>query len=621
MKTRLWLILLALVSGHAIGATTATVSPGDWALYAGTSISSRGYATEAACVDAAKALGVARSYTCRTSTGVVVSVTVDPPPPPPPPAVAATLTASPQTVASGGASSLTWSSTGATSCTLSAAGQSQAVPTAGSVSTGPLTQTVTVTLTCGSASDAETITVASAPPPPPADSDGDGVPDSSDACPTVAASTSDGCPVAPPPPPPPPGPVDPIPTGARYASPTGSGSACSDAAPCSFDTALSVAGVVVLKDGVYPGVGWNGSAEPRRILSGSTVRAQNAGGAVINGVWIGRSTRKDSGITVRDVRIEGGATLYNTQRVTLKNVGVHGPLDVGTNDHANGNTDNLIEDVWVWASGQRIIAINYRADRNVWRRVIVRGDGCGTAACAGSGNPNVGVTIYDSADVSFQNVIVLDRVLASGDSPYADFACAQHTPNQYLWGRNEWLGVISLNAPDQALYCEPDQVIAGAQSARIVDSVFWNGYGLNLARQGRFAVDGVTITNKGGSDGVRVAPELSGSGTTVTRVTVGGSGRYAVNSAVAPSQCNVSGSWQSAYNQTSCASAGTAAATWTLPKRYGVDGSRFGDAGVNAAQGALLPWPNDARIRAEMCIGTSRGLCSSPSVTEYLRTR
>ena len=57
----------------------------------------------------------------------------------------------------------------------------------------------------------------------------------------------------------------------------------------------------------------------------------------------------------------------------------------------------------------------------------MRGDGCGTSGCSGSGNPNVGITIYDSADVSFQNVLVLDRVLSGSDSPYADFACAQHT--------------------------------------------------------------------------------------------------------------------------------------------------------------------------------------------------
>lgn len=50
------------------------------------------------------------------------------------------------------------------------------------------------------------------PPPPPADTDGDGVPDSTDACPNVAANTADGCPVVVPPPPPPP----PPPTGSAY---------------------------------------------------------------------------------------------------------------------------------------------------------------------------------------------------------------------------------------------------------------------------------------------------------------------------------------------------------------------------------------------------------------------
>ncbi len=99
------------------------------------------------------------------------------------------------------------------------------------------------------------------------------------------------------------------------------------------------------------------------------------------------------------------------------------------------------------------------------------------------------------------------------------------------------------------------------------------------------------------------------------------SGRYAVNSAVAPTDCNVSGSWQSAYNQTPCSPSGSAAPVWTLPQRYGIDGTRYGEAGVTAPQGALLPWPNDARIKAEMCADTTRGFCSAPSVSEYLRTR
>ena len=75
-------LLWLLAAPHVWAATAATVTPGDWALYGGTSILSRGYATEAACVEAAKARNETRTYTCRTSSGVAVTVTVDPPPPP-----------------------------------------------------------------------------------------------------------------------------------------------------------------------------------------------------------------------------------------------------------------------------------------------------------------------------------------------------------------------------------------------------------------------------------------------------------------------------------------------------------------------------------------------------------
>lgn len=387
---------------------------------------------------------------------------------------------------------------------------------------------------------------------------------------------------------------------------------------------------MILKDGSYPAIGWTGSTETVRIPSGTAsnptvIRAQNDGRAIVNGVWIGRSTRKDSNIRIEGVRVEGGVTLYNTQRVTLKRVGVHGPLSIGTNDHTQGNTDNLIEDVWVWATGQRIIAINYRADRNVWRRVIVRGDGCGTSGCSGSGNPNVGITIYDSSGVSFQNVLVMDRILGSTDSPYADFACAQHTAGQYLWGANEWLGILSLNAPDQSLYCEPDFVLPGVVSGSIRDAVLWNGGGLNLARQGQFAVERVWSRTRQG-DAFRVAPELAGTGSTLRNLVATGAGRYGINTAVGVAGANVNGSWsQGAYNQSGCASNCSSAMPTFSPLsyfvRYGVDGTRYGEAGFNASQNSsALPWPNEARIKAEMCSSTNRGFCAS-GVSEYITSQ
>lgn len=78
------LLSILLIPALSLAAVVATVTPGDWDLYRGTSIASS-HLSEAECIEAAKALGVARTYTCRTRTNVAVSIVADPPPPPPPP--------------------------------------------------------------------------------------------------------------------------------------------------------------------------------------------------------------------------------------------------------------------------------------------------------------------------------------------------------------------------------------------------------------------------------------------------------------------------------------------------------------------------------------------------------
>lgn len=77
------LALLALSSLAHAGTSVTTGAPA-WTLYRGTSIVQPrvDHATLDACADQAKALGVARSYTCRATAGVTVAITADPPPVP-----------------------------------------------------------------------------------------------------------------------------------------------------------------------------------------------------------------------------------------------------------------------------------------------------------------------------------------------------------------------------------------------------------------------------------------------------------------------------------------------------------------------------------------------------------
>lgn len=375
----------------------------------------------------------------------------------------------------------------------------------------------------------------------------------------------------------------------------------------------------------------------------TVVRAQHAGRVRISGtLFIGRKNRKDSNIRIEGISFEGGGDLYNSSHVTLKNCGFHGALSVGTNDHHDGNTDNLIEDVWVWASGARIIAINYRSHRNVWRRVVVRGDGCGTRACSGSGNPNVGFTVYDSHDVSVQNMLIVDRILAPTDSPYSDFAVAQHTADtRYYLGRNEWLGTISLNSPDIGYYMEPDVGQTLDPTIKISNAVAWNSAygGFNFARYATNNLIENLLAHSRAGDAIRVAPELGSLGGTLRNAIALGAGRYAINSAYVPSHVSTGGSSR-AFNQKDCRLGcyrGDVLSDGSLKHvtrievgsrlkgsgivgadigpsilfRYGMDGARFGDPGFNGLSNTpLWPWPNEARIRREMCVGNTRGFCT-----------
>ena len=462
--------------------------------------------------------------------------------------------------------------------------------------------------------------------------------------------------------------------GTWYLSPKGDDGASGKTAQAPFKTfktaflRMKAGDELVLLDGTYseaagtghisypgPGPGAGGKHSDQ-VPSGpdearpTVVRAQNPGNVRVEGaLFVGRSFRKDRNIVIDGLTFEGGGALYNTQHVTLRNCGFHGPLMVGTNDHDQGNERNLIEDVWVWASGQRIIAINYRALKNVWRRVVVRGDGCGRRECQGSGNPNVGITVYDSSDVSMQNIIVVDRILAPNDSPYADFAVAQHTPGAWLFGRNEWLGTISLKAPDQGYYFEPDETID--PTIRISNAIAWDspGSGFNLARAGtNIRLENLT-TRSIHYDGIRVASELTSG--QIANALVAGAGRYGINAALRSTHVNVHGA-KGAYNQSKCADgcfdkdprggkdpalrylvrieegsplkgAGVRGADIgaNVVLRYGREGTRFGDEGYNILTNApLWPWPNEARIKAEMCADerTRRGFCNAPSLTRYI---
>jgi hypothetical protein len=155
------LFLLPLLA-HA---GTYTLTHGTWDLFNGsTKVGS--YASETACADAAAALNVTKSYTCKTTTTVNVTATSTSAAP------TVSLTLNPTTVSYGQGSMRTWSSTNATSCSASSNPTGNWWGTQGTSGNGWVFPPVTVTyiLTCtgpgGSATAQATLTVNAQNPAP-----------------------------------------------------------------------------------------------------------------------------------------------------------------------------------------------------------------------------------------------------------------------------------------------------------------------------------------------------------------------------------------------------------------------------------------------------------------------
>ena len=423
---------------------------------------------------------------------------------------------------------------------------------------------------------------------------------------------------------------------------------------------------LILLDGTYSeaaGTGYisylgTNSAQPPSGTPGqmTVIRAKNPGNVKIFGeMFIGRSYRKDSYIKIQGITFEGGGTLYNTDHIYVKECGFHSETQsagsvfgIGTNDHEYGNNYNLIEDCWVWGK-ERLIAANYRSDNNVWRRVVVRGDGCNSASCTGSGNPNVGITIYDSKNVSYQNLIVVDRIL-DGGSPAADFATAQHTPEGHWFGPNEWLGCISLKSPEIGFSLECDHCNDNTWSVK--NCVAWgaNQVGLNSQNYGvqsepvrNIFLNHFTSGEALNHDGIRIRDIGSG---TVKNLIIYNSGRHGYNSnTIQPAYVDVYGSTDTDYRELSPSIGGLTTDPTNdgtppsllyltriedssaldnagdggdyganIVKRYGIDGTTYDETGYNTLTGVdLWPWPNEDRIKKEMCtdMGETRGFCNT----------
>jgi len=424
---------------------------------------------------------------------------------------------------------------------------------------------------------------------------------------------------------------DSVPAGINqyYISPNGDdGGSCSAAAPCkTFEEAvgkLAPGDELVLKDGYYSlsengtlnlfddngnGIPLSGQMPSGNMLNPTIVRAENPGQVSIEGgLRLGLTFDKVQYIFVCGLTFHGGGSIYNGDFIAIKNSGFEGGFGIGTIDHDQGNTYNLIEDVWLWGENIRSLGSTYRSHHNTLRRVLLRGDGCDQDWCGdSSGNFSPGITVYNSHDTVLENVIVIDRILGANPYGYADFSTAQHDssndpqPEGEFLGRNSWLGCMSLNSEDISLQFEADAVEDIGATYTIRDFVSLKNTG--ESGTGGFWIDGANRPYPGVSvidaDRVNVYPTA---GSKANTLYIG---------------CTVDDPSDPATDDPpTCGGVHT-----LVDMNFGAYAVRPADLIPQVQYGTsepLWPWPNEDRIKAEMCQSACLGFCGFNTFTEYV---
>ncbi len=475
-----------------------------------------------------------------------------------------------------------------------------------------------------------------------------------------------------------------------YLSPSGSDSHAITQAQASstpwktFSRAFGVmaaADKLILLDGIYSvangtgciGYNGDGSAVPSNGTSTSamtTIIAQNIGKAIISGlggtngypIFLGTTSEKKSHIKIEGVRLIGGVHLYNADYCYLKNIGSNGSILMGSNDHTYNCDYNLVEDCWIWAYGIRVLGSTYEGRYNVWRRVVLRGDGYSRAQYS------PGITSYNSQYTLFQNVIVVDRTL-SPDYKYGDFCTAQHTgtANNYKLIGNEWHGCMSVNGIDQGFHFEADSQSAPShliKNCLVLHDTDESIAGMNIAGV-EPVVENCTIIQR---NKYTVTPfTFSGSTAPTLRnmIISGDSGYDGISGSGASFYIDLFGTFdRDVYRNSSCSTgcltsnpendgsptsllypvrveSGSALSGTgynskdygaTILKKHGTTGAFYGEPGYNTlTSDDLWPWPNEDLIKSQMseeynasatekrgfCTGTSKD-GSPQTLTKYI---
>jgi hypothetical protein len=389
-------------------------------------------------------------------------------------------------------------------------------------------------------------------------------------------------------------------------------------------SASSAGDIIIIHDGTYAegistipnGTSWSSGGytiikalnDGSVNITGGLTMAANAKYIQFEGLkWSGTNSKEAHGNNIKFFRcaFNGGPYSGNSAAMGLGNT--------------SATTDSymLFEDCWFYGIGGRYNLLTYRANHVIFRRCVIRHDG---GWGPNGGNPEAGISIYNSQYVLLQNCIVINSDLTSSNNPGS-------LSGYSYWGQAFYIIYNSScgDAPDclSTTHISVDGCMAihnvecgfrfdGSPTTITLDSFTSNvAIGTNQTGEvGAFGNGGqgtVTVTggplNGGYSDYPYGVVSVNGTDNTFFKNITN---QYYSATGGTHNNTNPGTAWLYIPKHES-GSAGP-----TILKRIGTSGTLYGDTGYNTTTADnLWPWPNEARIKTDMASVSTRGFCAA----------
>jgi hypothetical protein len=387
---------------------------------------------------------------------------------------------------------------------------------------------------------------------------------------------------------------------------------------------LSASGgdTLIIKNGTYSGSSNNITSLPNSASNYNTIQAETDGSVIISASF---AVTSGSHVVIEGLKLTAAeskgcdATYVKFKRCAFQNGQVCSSGCDGAVNWATGSYQ-LYEDCWFYGVGGRYTVLNYESTNVVYRRVIIRHE-TGSYTFDGS-NPEAPLANYGAANMSYQNVILIDNDQTYSTAYTSSYYITGHTSNPAS-NNVSFIGCMDINGKSASFYSDTDD---GSKGMTFTDFIaFGNDTGIADGNTGiAINVNRMTMGKMSNDAISRWAGSITVSNSIIFNHTAAGSGSKTVTYTNTYNPSSYSGTGVTHDNPitngllylprieagSTLKTAGSGGGQMGAQVIYkvGIDGTLYGESGYNTVtENELWPWPNEDRIKTDMEAVSDRG--------------